>query len=180
MIFVHFILILFFFFLQAFTSFFPTYLVVEKGFSATMASILFGVFFAAGAVVKPVAGMAYDRFGMLWALISVLLGPVVGLFLLPLVDSLEMIVLVTLAISTMLGNGAVTQSFVAEQFPSDIQGTGLGAVLTVSAIVCSMGPVLFGVVADRGFFNEGYIALAVILMIVILLTYRMPHPSGSQ
>jgi MFS family permease len=179
MMFVHFILILFFFFWQAFTSFFPTYLVVEKGFSATMASILFGVFFAAGAVVKPIAGMAYDRIGMRWALISVLLGPVVGLFLLPIVDSLEMIVLVTLAISTMLGNGAVTQSFVAEQFPPEIRGTGLGTIRTVSAMVGSTGPVIFGVVADRGFFNEGYVALAVILVIVILLTYRMPHPRSE-
>ncbi|WP_255170076.1 MFS transporter [Natrononativus amylolyticus] len=180
MMFVSFILILFFFFWQAFTSFFPTYLVIEKGFSATMAGILFGVFFAAGAIVKPIAGMAYDRIGMRWALISVLLGPVGGLLLLPIVESLEMIVIVTLAISTMLGNGAVTQSFVAEQFPSDIQGTGLGAVRTASAIVGATGPVLFGIVADHGFFNEGYVALAVILVIVILLTYRMPHPRGSQ
>ena len=177
MLFVTFILVLFFFFWQAFTSFFPTYLVVEKGFSATTASIIFGMFFAAGAVVKPIAGMAYDRIGMRWALISVLLGPVGGLLLLPVADSLEVIVIVTLAISTMLGNGAVTQSFVADQFPSEIQGTGLGAVRTASAVVGSMGPVIFGIVAERGFFNEGYIALAVLLMVVILLTYRMPHPS---
>lgn len=177
MMFVTFILVLFFFFWQAFTSFFPTYLVVEKGFSATVASIIFGMFFAAGAVVKPIAGMAYDRIGMRWALISVLAGPVGGLLLLPIVDSLGVVIIVTLAISTMLGNGAITQSFVAEQFPPEIQGTGLGTVRTASAVVGSMGPVVFGVVADRGFFDEGYIALAVILMIVILLTYRMPHPS---
>ncbi len=175
MMFVSFILILFFFFWQAFTSFFPTYLVVEKGISATMASILFGVFFAAGAIVKPIAGMAYDRIGMRWALIGVLVGPVGGLLLLPVVESLEIILILTLMISTMLGNGAITQSFVAEQFPSDIQGTGLGAVRSMSAVVGATGPVLFGIVADRGFFDEGYIALAVILTVVILLTYRMPR-----
>ncbi|MCQ4334086.1 MFS transporter [Natronomonas sp. F2-12] len=176
MVFVSFILVLFFFFWQAFTSFFPTYLVVEKGISTTMASLLFGAFFAAGAIVKPVAGMAYDRIGMRWALISVLLGPVAGLLLLPIVERLELIVIVTLAISTMLGNGAVTQSFVAEQFPAEIQGTGLGAVRTIAAVVGSTGPVLFGIVADRGFFDEGYVALAVLLLIVILLAYRMPNP----
>ena len=137
------------------------------------------MFFAAGAVVKPIAGMGYDRIGMRWALINVLLGPVGGLLLLPFVVSIGLIILVILAISTMLGNGAVTQSFVAEQFPPEIQGTGLGAVRTASAVVGSMGPVIFGVVADRGFFNEGYIALAVILVIVILLTYRMPNPDRA-
>jgi MFS family permease len=179
MMFVSLILILFFFFWQAFTSFFPTYLVIEKGLSETMASILFGVFFAAGAIVKPIAGMAYDRIGMRWTLICVLLGPVGGLLFLPVVSSLEMIIIVTLAISTMLGNGAATQSFVAEQFPSNIQGTGLGTVRTAAAMVGSTGPVLFGIVADRGFFNQGYIALAVILVIVILLAYRMPQSSSG-
>ncbi len=171
-------LILFFFFWQAFTSFFPTYLVVEKGFSATLASILFGVFFAAGALVKPLAGMAYDRIGIRWALISVLLGPVCGLLLLPFVHRPETILIVTLLISTMLGNGAVTQSFFAEQFPKHIQGTGLGTVRTAAQIVGSTGPVVFGVVSDRGFFNEGYICLAIILIVVILLTFKMPRPSG--
>lgn len=180
MVFVSFILVLFFFFWQAFTSFFPTYLVVEKGISTSTAGLLFGTFFAAGAVVKPVAGMAYDRIGMRWALIAVLVGPVAGLLLLPIVDSFEAILVVTLAISTMLGNGAVTQSFVAEQFPAEIQGTGLGAVRTLAAMVGATGPVVFGVVADRGFFDEGYVALAVILVVVIGLTYRMPRPEGSR
>ncbi len=62
-----------------------------------------------------------------------------------------MILLVTLAISTMLGNGAGTQSFVAEQFPAEIQGTGLGAVRTASAVIGATGPVLFGIVAVGGF-----------------------------
>ena len=175
MLFVSLMLILFFFFWQAFTSFFPTYLVAEKGVSATVAGILFGGFFAAGAIIKPIAGMAYDRIGMRWAVISVLLGPVVGLLLLPVVESLGMLIVVTLAISTMLGNGAVTQSFVAEQFPTEIQGTGLGAIRTASAVIGATGPVLFGIVAERGFFDEGYTALAVIVLIVIVLAYRMPH-----
>lgn len=41
-----------------------------------MAGIHSGVFFAAGTIVKPIAGMAYDRIEMQWALISVLVGPV--------------------------------------------------------------------------------------------------------
>jgi len=180
MLFVSGILILFFFFWQAFTSFFPTYLIAEKGVSGTTAGLLFGLFFAVGAVVKPLAGMAYDRIGMRWALIGVLLGPVVGLVLLPMVERLETLVGVTLLISPMLGNGAITQSFVAEQFPTEIQGTGLGAVRTASATAGATGPVLFGIVAERGFFNEGYVALAVVLVVVILLTYRMPMPRESQ
>lgn len=171
---------LFFFFWQAFTALYPTYLVVEKGLSPSLASVLFGVFFAAGALVKPVAGMAYDRIGMRWALIGVLIGPIVGLLALPWVDGLVWLLGVTLAISTMLGNGAVTQSFVAEQFPPAMQGTGLGVIRTAAAVIGSTGPVIFGVVAERGFFNEGYLALAVILVVVVLLTFWMPESTRQH
>ena len=181
MIFMTFILFLFIFQWQAFTTFYPTYLVAEKGISETMASILFGVFFAAGAVVKPIAGMAYDRIGMRWALMAVLAGPTAGLLLLPFLESLYTLLLITLVVSSMLGTGAITQAFLANQFASDMQGTGLGVVRTAAAVFGSAGPVLFGVVADYGFFNEGYLALAVIMAVVIVLTFLMPQPaSGNQ
>ena len=177
MVFMTFILFLYIFLWQAFTSFFPTYLVAEKQLSPTIASVLFGAFFAAGAVVKPLGGMAYDRIGMRWSLIVVLVGPVGGLLVLPLVDTLVPILLVTLLVSTMLGTGAITQSFLADQFAADMQGTGLGVVRTTAAVLGSAGPVLFGVVADRGFFDEGYVVLAAIMAVVVLLTFRMPEPS---
>ncbi len=174
MIFTSLILILFFFFWQAFTSFFPMYLALEKGMSMTLASFIYAIFFLAGAVVKPIAGMMYDRISMRWALVIVLLGPVGGLIFLPVVESFEMIIIITIVISTMLGNGTITQSFATEQFPTEIQGTGLGAVRTAAATVGATGPVLFGVVADRGFFNEAYIFLAVLLLVIILISFQIP------
>lgn len=180
MVFMGLILFLFLFLWQAFTAFYPTYLVVVKGMSPAVASVLFASFFAAGALVKPLSGMAYDRIGMRWALIIVLLGPVGGLLLLTLVESLVLLLLATLIISTMLGTGAITQSFLADQFPPDMQGTGLGVIRTSAAILGSTGPVLFGVIADHGLFDEGYLTLAVILVIVILLTLLMPQPSGGN
>lgn len=180
MVFMTFIMFLYLFLWQAFTAFFPTYLVAEKGVSATTASVLFGAFFAAGAIFKPLGGMAYDRIGFRWALVLVLAGPVGGLLLLPVVDSLAMLAVSTMVVSTMLGSGAITQSFIADQFSPDMQGTGLGAIRTTTSVVGSTGPVLFGVAADRGFFDEGYVGLAVLLAIVILLTLRMPHSASGE
>lgn len=59
---------------QAFTGFFPTYLVVVKGFSPTVAGGLFALFFAFGIGIKPLAGLAYDRVGARAALFVVLGG----------------------------------------------------------------------------------------------------------
>lgn len=49
---------------QAFTGFYPTYLVVAKEIAPTTATVLFGGFFALGTLVKPIAGSAYDTYGL--------------------------------------------------------------------------------------------------------------------
>ncbi|WP_170964487.1 hypothetical protein [Natronomonas salsuginis] len=43
-----------------------------------------------------------------------------------------------------------------------------------SATLGSAGPVVFGVVADAGRFDEGYLALSLVMVVVILLTVRSP------
>ncbi|SDJ73802.1 Predicted arabinose efflux permease, MFS family [Halovenus aranensis] len=168
------VLFLFIFVWQTFSAFYPTYLADEKGLSDTMASALFGLFFGFGVVVKPLAGSAYDRIGMRRSLVAVLVGPVAGLVLLPFVDGIWPLVGITALVSSMLGTGAITQSYLSELFADDMRGTGLGVVRTTAATLGASGPVLFGIVADRGYFDEGYLALAGVMAVIILLTLRMP------
>jgi MFS family permease len=168
------ILTLFFVTWQSFTGLYPTYLVEVKGLSSSTAGLLFSAFFAFGVLVKPLAGAAYDRIGMRRALVVILAGPVVGLGSLPFIEGVWPLVGVTAVVSIMLGSGAVTQSFLADAFSAEIRGTGIGAVRTITAVVGATGPVFFGLIADRGFFDEGYLLLAAMLVVVILLTLRLP------
>ncbi|MFB6311768.1 MAG: nitrate/nitrite transporter [Salinirussus sp.] len=174
MLFMGLVMFLFIFIWQSFTAFFPTYLVEVKGISSTAASALFGLFFACGVVFKPLAGAAYDRVGMRLSLLLVLVGPLVGLVVLPAVGGLLALLGVTVLVSSMLGAGAVTQSFLSDAFPPDRRGTGLGAIRTAAATMGAIGPVVFGVLADSGLFDEAYLVLAAIMLAVILLTIRMP------
>ncbi|ADD07184.2 major facilitator superfamily transport protein (plasmid) [Natrialba magadii ATCC 43099] len=174
------ILFLYMFIWQSFTAFYPTYLTRIKDLSPTTASVLFGFFFAVGVLVKPAAGAAYDRIGMRIALISILTPAVAGFLLLPFVDSVWLLVVITALISTMLGTGAVTQSYLADSFSKEMQGSGLGVVRTVSASLAATGPVIFGVIGDYGYFDQGYIALAVIMAVVIALTFWMPGTATSE
>ena len=178
--FVAFILFLYITIWQSFTGLYPTYLVEVKGLSSATAGVLFSVFFAFGVVVKPVAGAAYDRVGMRRSLTLVLVGPIVGLAILPFVEGRLALGAVTALVSTMLGSGAITQSFLSDVIPDDIQGTGLGLVRTVSATLGAAGPVLFGAVADRGYFDEGYVLLAAVLVVVVLLTLRLPAATAGS
>ncbi|TYT61910.1 MFS transporter [Natrialba swarupiae] len=167
-------LFLFLFVWQTFSAFYPTYLVDEKGLSPPVAGALFGLFFAAGVVVKPLAGAAYDRVGIRRSLPVVLGGSIVGLAVLPFVDGVAALVGVTVLISTMLGNGAITQSYLTEIISNDVQGTGLGLVRSSTGMLSAGGPVVFGAVAQRGYFDEGYVMLAVVVAVVTALTLLLP------
>lgn len=160
---------------QSFTAFYPTYLVEIKGLSPAVAGTVFALFFGAGVVVKPVSGAAYDRIGMRGSLLAVVVGPVFGLAALPFIEGFWTIVGVTAIVSTMLGSGAITQSYLADTIPAAMRGTGLGVVRTIAATLGSGGPVLFGVLADRGFFDEAYLVLAGLMVLIVALTARMPR-----
>ncbi|RQG97781.1 MFS transporter [Natrarchaeobius chitinivorans] len=174
------ILFLYIFIWQSFTAFYPTYLITVKGIQPAIASALFGLFFAVGVVVKPIAGGAYDRIGIRGSLVGVLAAPVGGFFLLPFVDELWALALITALVSTMLGSGAITQSYLAESFPEELRGTGLGVVRTVTATVGAGGPLVFGAIGDYGYFDEGYWALAAIMAVIVLLTLAMPTTSAAR
>jgi MFS family permease len=173
MVFMAFILFLYVLVWQAFTGFYPTYLIEQKGLSSPTAALLFSLFFAIGILVKPIAGAAYDRIGIRGSLGMVLATPVIGFALLPLVDGVLAIAAVTVLVSPMLGSGAITQSYLSDAFSAEMRGTGLGVVRTVVATMGAAGPVLFGVIADRGYFDEGYFALSGLLFLVVLLVLRI-------
>ena len=160
--------------LQTFSAFYPTYLINEKGFSSTRASALFSLFFAFGIAAKPLAGVAYDLIGIRRSLPIVLGGAIIGFALLPFLSDFWLLAGDTVLISSMLGSGAITQSYLSETIPPEIEGTGLGAVRSSASLLASTGPVLFGAVAERGFFDEGYLSLALLMGVVTLLTLRLP------
>ncbi len=168
------IMFLFIFVWQTFSAFYPTYLVEVKGFSTTMAGLMFGLFFAVGVIAKPAAGIAYDKCGARLSLPLILVGSIVGLGVLPFVNGTVAIFVVTVLVSTMLGSGAITQSYLADTIPPEIQGTGLGVVRSSSSMIGSLGPVVFGLLAQNGYFDHGYVLLAGIIAAITVITLFLP------
>lgn len=165
---------------QAFTGFFPTYLTEVKGISGGLTGLLFGAFFAFGVVLKPLAGVGYDRIGSTRSLIALMGTTAVGLAVLPFVEGFWAIVGVTALISGVLGYSTIMSSYVTTALPQDMRGTGLGTVRTVYWTVSSASPVLFGALADRGYFDEGFLVLAGVAMLMVLLALALPAGDGGS
>lgn len=158
---------------QAFTGFYPTYLVEMKGLSPTRAGLLFGGFFALGIVVKPLAGDGYDRFGIRRSLVAVAVAMAASLALLPFVEGLGPIVAVTALASALLGYGTLALTYVTTALPSAVRSTGLGAIRTTYSTLGAASPLVFGALADRGSFDEAFLflsGLAVVMAAVALVT----------
>lgn len=161
--------------LTSFTAFYPTYLIDEKGITMTTANLLFGSFFAAGVLIKPLSGAAYDRIGARRSLFLIITLAGAGLGFLPFADGLFTIVVVTVLTSMMLGIGTVAETYLIVVLPEDIQGTGFGILRTGYTAVGALSPFLFGVVAERGYFDEAFLVLAVIAGLTVLITLRAPE-----
>ncbi len=159
---------------QAFTGFYPTYLIEEKSLSGTLAGALFGLFFALGIVVQPLSGAAYDRIGIRQSILFVMGISGIGLTVLPVLEGFWPLVGVTILLSTMLGFATVTQSHLILALPEEIQGTGFGILRTISFTIGAVSPVLIGAAGDRGFFDEAFLALAVLAVLTIALGMMTP------
>lgn len=164
---------------QAFTGFYPTYLVEAKGVSAGLAAGLFGLFFSLGIVMKLLAGGSYDRIGPRWTLGVVLAVAGLGFAALPFVAGLWPIVGITVLTSAFLGYGTVVLTYLTESLPTAIQGTGLGFLRTGYLLVGAPSPALVGAAANRGFFDEAFLGLAALVVVMILLVTRLDGFTGA-
>lgn len=159
---------------MTFTGFYPTYLIEVKGLSATVASVIFGGFFALGVLIKPVVGAAYDRIGIRTSFLVVVSVFGLALLLLPLVDSVWLIAAVTIPVSAVLGWNTVMETYLSVSFPDDVQNTGFGILRSVYFSLGAVSPTLFGVVAGWGLFEEAFVGMAGLAGAMMLLALWLP------
>ena len=158
---------------QAFTGFYTTYLVEVKGLEPSVAAVLFGIYFAATALIHPVSGLVYDRLHVRYPFALVALS-VVTLAALPLIDALWLLVLASVLLGTLLAFETSTESYLVGALPADIEGTGFGILRTTIFATGAASPVVFGAVADRGFFDELFVVLAGLTALTVVVGALLP------
>ena len=158
---------------QAFTGFYPTYLIEEKGLSSAVASALFGLYFGATALVHPLSGAIYDRLDVrfTYAIVGISVPVLVALTV---VENVWLLVVISILLGTFLGFETSTESYLVRALPSSVEGTGFGILRTTVFATGATSPILFGAAADRHLFDEMFLVLAAITFVMVVLATRLP------
>ncbi len=161
---------------QAFTGFYPTYLIERKGLSPAVASALFGLYFLSTALVHPLSGAIYDRSTVRRPFAMVLVS-VATLAALPAIEGIVGLAVASVLLGTLLGFETSTESYLVASLPADVAGTGFGILRTAVFAGGAASPLIFGAVADRGFFDGLFLAMAAVLAFTVVLATSLP-PEG--
>ncbi|WP_255197803.1 MFS transporter [Halorarius litoreus] len=159
---------------QGFTSFYPTYLVTEKGLSNGTAALLFGLFFATGVVIQPLMGTASDRIGTRVALVGCVVTTTGALVVLTLADGLLVLVPLTVLLGVQLGFWPVVNAHAITLLPTAVQGSGFGLIRTAYLLLAATAPAGIGALADAGLFDEAFLLLAVSAGVALVFVLRLP------
>ncbi len=158
---------------QAFTGFYPTYLVEVKGLSTTTAGIVFGVFFALSALMHPVSGFIYDRWGVKRA-VALIAFSVAGFVALPFVGGVGPLLLTTLLLSVLLVFPTALEAYLLNSIPEDIEGTGFGVLRTFVFAISALSPLLFGWFAEFASFDAVFFVFGGLLCSMIVVAFWLP------
>lgn len=153
---------------QSTTGFLPTLLQHEKGFSVTMASSGFALFFLVGMLVKPIAGLLGDRFGRTITAASGLLLGLSGLLGM-LVAEMTLLVFVGIGVfaAGLMSFPPVMQAFLMDLFPDKNMGGDLGAMRTFYIGFGSLGPTYVGFMADLESYTMAFVGLILCMTISV-------------
>ncbi len=162
---------------QGLTSFLPYYLIHLKQLPEATASVLFGVFFAAGAFLQLVSGVIADRIGVRLTLMVIsLLAAFALVWFVEAQGSLHLVGVLSL-MGVRTGIGPVANGYLVTIIPDRIRGTVYGMVRTLCLFVGSMGSLMVGSMADAGFLRGSFLVLAG-LTGVMGLAFACLKPSG--
>jgi MFS family permease len=141
---------------QAFTSFFPTFLVEYRSFSTGRASVVFGAVMVISVVSLPLLGRLSDRLPRDLTLAGALAVGGTGITLFLLGGEFPPIVAGVCLAGIGFGWGGVLHSLFMDNLPADDRASGFGLVRTVYMLFGSLGSVVVGTLADTSGWQVAY------------------------
>lgn len=135
---------------QAFSSFFPTFLVQHRGLDAGTAGLAFGAAFALSSVAQPLAGRASDAFSRDAAIAGSTALTAVGLSTLVWGSGTVALVAGTAVLGAGISWPGTVQARIMDRLDAAERGYGFGLIRTTYMFLAASGSVVVGVLADVG------------------------------
>jgi MFS family permease len=149
---------------QAFSSFFPTFLVQYRGLDPGTAGIALGAAFALSAIVQPVAGHLSDEAGRDAAIGASFALAATGVGTLLAAPGTVGLVAGTALLGAGVSWGGVVQARFMDQLDDDERGVGFGLVRTVYMSLSATGSLATGALADLGGWPLAYGVVVALLV----------------
>ena len=162
---------------QAATAFLTTYLVDAKGMTQGTAGTLLGVLFVVGALSQTLCGGLADRFGTPRVLTAVSAISAVPLLALPLVNRPPVLAATAAFIGVRMSIGPVSNAYVIDLLPDEVEGTAWGGLRTALFLVGSLGSAFVGIMADAGLFDAAFFLLAALTAASAVIYLFLPERS---
>ena len=144
-------------------SFFPLFLLSEKGLSTDMAGLAYSMLFVAS-LSQTVTGDTSDRFGRLRIALLLFGCMILGLSSIIVVESITLILLLTAVMGIGLhGFRPVRDSYLMDLIPSSVGGGTLGIVRTVMTVIGALAPAVVGYLSDTAGFVVAFATLIAVL-----------------
>ncbi|WP_159076945.1 MFS transporter [Halococcoides cellulosivorans] len=160
---------------QGITALVTIYLVDERAlFTQGEAGVLFGGLFVVGALSQWLAGwIATDRRSarVLAGIAAVSVFPLIGLVVF---DHRLLIGASVLLIGIRMGFAPVSNAFIIDCLPAEIEGTAWGGVRSALFVVSSLASTMVGILADIGRFDGGILVLAALTGFAAVLYLALP------
>ncbi|QLG29248.1 MFS transporter [Halorarum halophilum] len=135
---------------QAFSSFFPTFLVQHRGLDPGTAGLAFGAAFALSSVAQPLAGRASDAYTRDAAIAGSAALTAVGLSTLVWGSGTVALVAGTAVVGAGISWPGTVQARIMDRLDAAERGYGFGLIRTTYMFLAASGSVVVGVLADVG------------------------------
>ncbi|MDW7738447.1 MAG: MFS transporter [Bacillota bacterium] len=157
------------------SSFIPTFLVEDKGFSFEVANRLYIILAVAGFSAKIATGWLADRFGNILVLSVNLSLSIITFILLAFVKSNILLVIILALVGALFFNtNTLINSYVIRSMPHRYLGAGFGIFCTAYTAIYSMGPYMTGLLSNQFGLSRAIqiSAFGAVLALVLIITSK--------
>jgi predicted MFS family arabinose efflux permease len=153
----------------SYMSFFPSYLIVQKGFTEIQAAIALGILGVGGFVFKPVVGSLSDRYDKKTIIIALSILSAVGTLFIVYINSLPLILLLSFFPAFATAVFPVVSSYLMGIWPEKGRAGKLGFYRSIIILLASPSSAIIGILADQYTFDIPFIGVAGLLFLVALI-----------